>query len=95
MPVYFFKQNLSFIHLYGYGNFQAVLGLFFLAQISLFSPYFANIWVIQLKKILAARLLNNGSLFFKEKFHHARLFGLVAYSERDSISSMFLTNQII
>ena len=52
-----------------------------LAQISLFSPYFANIWVIQLKKILAARLLNYGGLFFLRKnspcslIRTGRLFG--------------------
>ena len=47
-------------------KFSGGFGLI-LAQISLFSPYFANIWVIQLKKILAARLLNYGRLFFFKK----------------------------
>ena len=47
-----------------------------LAQISLFSPYFANIWVIQLKKIMSARLLNYGRLFFFKK-----KFTMLAYSD--------------
>ena len=61
-----------------------------LAQISLFSPYFANIWVIQLKKILAARLLNYGRLFFFKKN-----FTMLAYSDWSLIRNVIVHAQFL
>ena len=56
-----------------------------LAQISLIFPYFANIWVIQLKKNLAARLLNYGRLFFFKKN-----FTMLAYSDWSLIRNVIV-----